>query len=89
MALGEAMSMGLPSVAYTSCESVCGMVENGKTGILCNDGIEPFQQGLKKLMDNRNLRIAMGNNARNAMKQFAPQVIWDTWENLLNQIVKQ
>lgn len=89
LALGEAMSMGLPSVAYTSCESVCGMVENGKTGILCNDGIEPFQQGLKKLMDNRNLRIAMGNNARNAMKQFAPQVIWDTWENLLNQIVKQ
>ena len=89
LALGEAMSMGLPSVAYTSCESVCGMVENGKTGILCNNGIEPFQQGLKKLMDNRNLRIAMGNNARNAMKQFAPQVIWDTWENLLNQIVKQ
>lgn len=39
-------------------------------------------------MDNRNLRTTMGNNARNAMKQFAPQVIWDTWENLLNQIVK-
>lgn len=87
LALGEAMSMGLPCVAYKSCESVAGMVENGKTGVLSDDGVEPFREGLEKLMGDRNLRVTMGNNARKAMKNFAPKVIWDTWEELMKKTV--
>lgn len=89
LALGEAMSMGLPSVAFKSCESVCGMIEDGKTGILCSDGVKPFQDALQSLMRDRELRVEMGKNARVAMQSFAPDVIWDKWENLLMGIVKE
>lgn len=87
LALGEAMSMGLPSVAYYNCESVRGMIENEKTGLLCQDGVEAFQESLKKLMADRSLRVSMGNSARQSMKNFAPQVIWDVWETLLNRTI--
>lgn len=89
LALGEAMSIGLPSVAFKSCESVCGMIEDGKTGILCSDGVKPFQDALQSLMRDRELRVEMGKNARVAMQSFAPDVIWDKWENLLMGIVKE
>ena len=85
LALGEAMSMGLPSVAYHSCESVLGMIENNKTGILCDDGVKPFQDALKKLMSDQMLRVNVGNNAHESMKDFSPQIIWNTWENLLKK----
>jgi glycosyltransferase involved in cell wall biosynthesis len=87
LALGEAMSMGLPSIAYNSCESVRGMIESGYTGILCADGIIPFQTNLKRLMKTRQLRITMGNQARISMKRFSPKIIWDIWEKLVKQII--
>lgn len=87
LALGEAMSMGLPSIAYNGCESVRGMIENGYTGILCADGIIPFQMDLKRLMETRQLRIAMGNKARTSMKRFSPKIIWDIWEKLVKQTI--
>ena len=89
LALGEAMSMGLPSVAFKSCDSVCGMIDDCKSGILCADGVQAFQDALLSLMKNRNMRIEMGRNARRAMQSFAPDVIWDKWENLLMGIVKR
>lgn len=88
LALGEAMSMGLPSVAFKSCESVCGMIEDGKSGILCADGVQAFQDALLSLMKNRNMRIEMGRNARVSMQSFAPDVIWDKWESLMVFIMK-
>lgn len=87
LALGEAMSMGLPSIAYNSCESVRGMVKNGDAGILCTDGIIPFQTELKNLMEQRQLRITIGNQAHISMKGFSPKIIWDTWEHLLKQTI--
>lgn len=87
LALGEAMSMGLPSIAYNSCESVLGMIENGKTGILCNDGVLPFRDALKNLISKQDLRVYIGNNARESMKKFSPDVIWNTWEALLKENV--
>ena len=88
LALGEAMSMGLPSVAYYNCESVRGMIENERTGLLCHNGIEPFQKALKKMMKNRSLRINLGKNACIAMQTFSPRVIWDMWENSLEKLLK-
>ena len=65
------------------------MIEDGKTGILCADGVQPFQDALQSLMQDRKLRVEIGRNARVAMKSFAPDVIWDKWENLLEGIVKE
>lgn len=42
---------------------------------------------MKILMGNRTLRIEMGKAARNAMRQYAPNIVWGQWESLITQIV--
>lgn len=83
LALGEAMSIGLPTVAFKSCVSVNAMIEDGKQGFLCADGADAFAEGLEKLMRDKEFRIRMGQAAKQDMKKYAPEKIWDTWENLL------
>lgn len=86
MSLGEAMSMGLPAIGYKSCPAVNELIINGKTGILCDDGINPFSDALEQLMKNQNLRAEMGKAGRIQMEQYAPQSIWNKWEDLLVQV---
>ena len=40
LALGEAMSMGLPAVGYKSCSAVNELIKDGENGYLCDDGAE-------------------------------------------------
>ena len=86
LALGEAMSMGLPCVAFRSCESISGMVENEVTGVLCDDGAAAYKEGLRELMINQEKRIEIGQQAREAMRSFSPNNIWNTWEKLLHNV---
>lgn len=39
-------------------------------------------------MDNKELRSQLGTQAKADMKQFAPEIIWDQWEELLYSSVK-
>lgn len=87
MALAEGMSVGLPSIGYKNCPAVNELIKNGVTGILCDDGVEPFKQALEQLMQNRDLRVAMGKAAKEDMKQYAPKVIWDKWEELMKSVL--
>lgn len=87
MALAEGMSVGLPAIGYKSCPAVNELIKDGKNGILCEDGAEAFSMALKQLMENKDLRIKMGKNAKFDMQQYAPEVIWDKWECLLNKIL--
>lgn len=88
LSLGEAMSMGLPAVGYKSCSAVNELIEDGKNGFLCEDGIDDFAAKLEKLMTDRALRITLGAYARQSMQQYAPQRIWDSWEELMRNLTK-
>lgn len=83
LALGEAMSMGLPAVGYKNCSAVNELIRDGVNGFLCEDGAADFAAKLDQLMGNRVLRIQMGQAARASMRQYAPEAIWDAWEKLL------
>ena len=86
LALGEAMSMGLPAVGYKSCSAVNELIQDGVNGFLCDEGPEDLAAGLDLLMGDRALRVRMGQAARESMKQYAPEAIWDAWEKLLEDI---
>lgn len=88
MALAEGMSVGLPAIGYKSCSAVNELIENGKTGILCDDGVEPLVEAMNRLMENKKLRVQMGKSAKEAMAQYAPEKIWDQWEDLMNKVVQ-
>ena len=86
LALGEAMSMGLPAVGYKSCSAVNELIKDGENGYLCDDGIEPLRISMKRLMSDLSIRVSLGERARADMKQYSSEVIWDTWEILISQL---
>lgn len=85
LALGEGMSAGLPAVGYLSAVSVNEVIINGKNGLLAEDGVEPYAEALEKLMKDKKLRIKMGAAAKADMAEYAPEKIWDKWEDLLKK----
>ena len=87
LSLGEAMSMGLPAVGYKSCSAVNELIQDGVNGFLCEDGAEDLAVKLDRLMGDRALRVQMGQAARDSMKQYAPEAIWNAWEKLMEDIV--
>ena len=89
LALGEAMSMGLPAVGYKSCSAVNELIQDGVNGYLCEEGPEDLAAKLDRLMGDRALRARMGQAARDSMKQYAPEAIWDAWETLLEKIAEK
>lgn len=88
LAMTEAMGVGLPVVGYKSCTSISQIVKDGYNGFLCDDGIEDFADKLKCLMFDDKLRKQMGANARESMKEFAPEKIWNAWETLIQEVVE-
>lgn len=82
LALTEAMSAGLPVIACKSCHASSELIDKG-CGMLVEDGIEPFAVGLAQLMQDKDLRIRMGNAAKNNVMQYAPDKIWDIWEHVI------
>lgn len=87
LALAEAMSSGLPAIGYKSCPSVNELIIDGYNGFLCDDGIDAFAEKMKILMQNKELRKQMGQNAKESIKQFAPEKIWNQWEDLMKEVV--
>lgn len=85
--MAEAMSAGLPVVAYRSCPAVNELVRDGETGLLVDDGVDALAEGLKKLMEDQELRERMGRAAHESMKEFAPEKIWDQWEALMQDVI--
>lgn len=89
LALMEAMAVGLPSIGYKSCPAVNELIVDGYNGFLCEDGIDDFAEKLKILMFDAELRMKMGENARESMVQYAPEKIWNQWEALINEVVNK
>lgn len=85
LALGEAMSMGLPAVGYKSCSAVNELIKDGENGYLCDDGVEPLKIALQKIMKNQQIRMQMGKGAKISMEKYSSKAIWNEWNILLEQ----
>lgn len=89
LSMAEAMSAGLPVVAYKNCPAVNELIADGKDGFLVDDGIAPLAEGLRELMSNQNLRINMGRQAHETMLQYSPSRVWKQWEDLMNRAISE
>lgn len=88
LALVEAMSAGLPAVAFQSCAAVNELIINGETGFLVEDGTKPLAEKLAYLMKNKDMRIRFGERAHLEAEKFSPLHVWDAWEKLLNDTIR-
>lgn len=88
LALGEAMAVGLPAVGWKGCPSVNTLIRDKQNGILCDETPDAIARGLASLMLNEELRVKLGTQAKKDMRLYAPEYVWDLWEELINFLVK-
>lgn len=88
LALTEAMGVGIPAVGYRSCPAVNELIHDGEDGYLTDDGAAPFAEALRKLMEDADRRAAFGKRAKEHMKPFAPDVVWNEWDQLIREVLR-
>jgi len=86
--IGEAMSAGLPVVAYDCIAGPSELIEDGENGFLIPlFDKETFIKRLGELMDDENLRISMGNRAREIVKKFDVNSIGNKYYTSLKSVM--
>lgn len=85
LALADAMALGIPNIGFKDACGVNELIKDGRNGYLVED-VDEFAEKLRELMKNKELRIKMGKNAHEDMKEFAPEKIIKKWNNLFNEL---
>lgn len=86
LALTEAMSAGLPCVGCKDGVAVNELIVNGETGFLADPNANDYANKLRTLMERDEIRGNMGKCAKQSIVKYAPDNIWDEWENLIRNI---
>lgn len=83
MVLIEAMTCGLPCIAFDCPYGPRDIIEDGKTGFLIPyDNNEMFIEKLTYLMEHPEVRERMGEAARESVKRFSVETIMEKWRKL-------
>ncbi|MAF68381.1 MAG: hypothetical protein CMH25_03440 [Micavibrio sp.] len=89
-AVAEASAHGLPCVGFAECGGMSDVIKHDATGHLAtgNQNVVTLAKSLSALMADDAKRAEMGANAKEAMKEFAPNVIFDQWEHYFESMLK-
>lgn len=89
LGLSEALSAGLPCIGLASATGINELIINEYNGFLCDT--EPLDIAMKlvKLMDNQDLRIEYGKNARESVKKYSPESFFEKWDNAIDEVIKR
>lgn len=84
MVLLEAMSYGVPCIAYETASGVSDIIKNNKNGyIIKNRDEELYISMINKIINNEKLRKEMGESAKNTARQFSKEEVTKIWLNIL------
>ena len=84
MVLLEAMSYGIPCIAYETESGVSDIIINDNNGyVIKNRNEEEYINNIDKLLEDNNLRKKMGNNARKSINSFTKDEILKRWYKIL------
>jgi glycosyltransferase involved in cell wall biosynthesis len=87
MVLLEAMTFGLPCIAYDCPSGLNSIIKNGENGFLIpNDNVPLFVEKLSFLMENEGERLKFGANAKESTKKFSVDTIMEQWKLLLEKL---
>lgn len=88
MVLLEAMSQGMACIAYDCKTGPSDIIENNKNGLLIEDqNISEMQSGLKRLLDDKNLRVRLSNEGIKSLNKYHIDTVTKRYEDLFNKIV--
>ncbi|REE83093.1 glycosyltransferase involved in cell wall biosynthesis [Lutibacter oceani] len=84
----EAMQFGLPVISYNCPCGPSDIIENNKDGILLKVGdLESLEKNILELIENKEKRKCIGENAIFKSKDFLPEIIMIKWNNLIKDLL--
>jgi len=88
--LAEALSYGVPSIGFEESAGVADLIIDKSNGLLAkgNQNKDSLSCALRELMGNPALRKQMSNNAVESVKKYEPNLIFDQWENLFQEVAR-
>ncbi|GGZ56829.1 glycosyltransferase family 4 protein [Mesonia mobilis] len=88
MVLVEAMACGVPCVSFDCNYGPSDIIQDGKDGYVVENGnIEKLSLKLLKLIEDKDLRIEMGAQAKQNVKRYLPEIIVSQWDELFKSLV--
>ncbi|WP_020552290.1 glycosyltransferase family 4 protein [Embleya scabrispora] len=89
MSLLEAMSMGIPCVAFDCAPGVREIISHENNGLLVARGnTESFAGAVRTLMADAELRDRLGEQALKDVQRYAPSSILQRWEQLFEFVYR-
>lgn len=82
----EAMSHGIPCIAYDSAEGAREIINSGENGYLIKHRNQKIM--IKKIIDlikSRDERIRLGKNARNSVTKYTSEAVGEEWFTLIEE----
>jgi len=90
LVLPEAMSCGLPVVAFDCPYGPADIITGGTDGFLVKErSYDDFSNRVCQLMDHLDLRLRMGKSGIESSKKYAESCIMPLWKQLFNRLVQQ
>ena len=84
--LVEAMSHGVPCVAFESAEGATEIIKDGVNGFLIKNRDESAMvQKIEELIENRELRVKLGKQARDSVVEYSKEVVLKKWISLIKE----
>ena len=82
----EAMSHGIPCIAFDSAEGAREIINSGENGYLIkNRNNEMMIKKISDLIDNSSERERIGRNARNSIMKYTSDVVGEEWFTLIEE----
>ena len=82
----EAMSHGVPCIAYDSAEGAREIINSGDNGFLIkNRNIDAMLLKIKNLIENEKLRKNVGKAARKSIDKYTSEVVGEEWFTLIEE----
>lgn len=82
----EAMSHGVPCIAFNSAEGARELIDSGKNGYLIkNRNFRAMIKKIEDLMKEKEERLRIGKLARYSVKKYTTDVVQEEWKELLEK----